>query len=302
MARIPFLKPALSLSDQITLLKDRGMILPNEDRAKHYLRFIGYYRLSGYWFPFQYRDDSELHDHFRPGTDFETVLDRYVFDRQLRLIVMDAVERIEVAARAAISNRMSEAHGPHWYLDKKHFLSSFKHSDFVRRAKAEAGIEPFKAKKQTDFIKSYLEKYDTPPEPPSWMIFEVLPFGSISMVFGNLNDDDKKAIAAEYSLPRARLQSWLHAASHLRNLCAHHSRVWNREFGVKPSVSKSERGHVLQADRFYNHAVAMQTLLKIISGDTHWGKRLQNLIATQPNIPLAHMGFPENWTEQQIWS
>ena len=166
----------------------------------------------------------------------------------------------------------------------------------MRRVKQETEIVPFNRHKQSDFIRHYLQKYDRPPEPPSWMVFELLPFGSVSMVFAKLLDAEKKAIAADFGLPRDRLQSWLHATSHLRNLCAHHSRVWNRKFGVTPSVAKSEQHHIIKPKLFYNHAVAIQTLLKKISGDTHRADRLKALLTDYPNIPIQLMGFPANWT------
>ncbi|MCF4099919.1 Abi family protein [Maritalea mediterranea] len=301
LPKIPFQKQSLDIGAQRTLLEQRGMDVEDPARAEHYLRFIGYYRLSGYWFPFQYRDGGENHDDFRPGLTFETVLDRYVFDRRLRVLIMDASERIEVAARTAISNALSERVDPHWYLDSTQFVPAFDHNDFMRRVRKETGIDPFNRNKQSDFIRHYLQKYDNPQEPPSWMVFELLPFGTVSIIFKHLIDTDKKLIANEFGLPRHRLQSWLHACSHLRNLCAHHSRVWNREFGVVPSVARSERHHVVHYKRFYNHAVAIQTLLKRISGDTHWADRLQALLEDHPNIPIDLMGFPPNWRNNQIW-
>ena len=252
LPRVPFQKQALDLAAQRALLVQRGMTIADPARAEHYLRFIGYYRLSGYWFPFQHRNGGDDHDNFQPGTDFETVLDRYVFDRRLRVLIMDASERIEVAARTAISNTLSERAGPHWYLDPAQFDPVFNHGDFMRRVRQETGIDPFNRHKQSEFIRHYLRKYDQPPEPPSWMVFELLPFGTVSIVFKHLLDADKKLIAQDFGLPRDRLQSWLHASSHLRNLCAHHSRVWNREFGVVPSVARSERHHVTQFKRFYS--------------------------------------------------
>ena len=129
LPKIPFQKPALDIAAQLALLQQRGMIVADQARAEHYLRFIGYYRLSGYWFPFQHRNGSQAHDDFRPATDFETVLDRYVFDRRLRVLLMDAAERIEVAARTAISNTLSERFGPHWYLRSARFVTGFDHAD-----------------------------------------------------------------------------------------------------------------------------------------------------------------------------
>lgn len=301
MPKVPFQKPALDIAAQLDLLRQRGLGIPDQGRAEHYLRFIGYYRLSGYWFPFQRRDGTQHQSSFHPGADFEIVLDRYVFDRRLRVLLMDAAERIEVAARTAISNTLSERFGPHWYLDAANFTAGFDHGDFLRRMRQEAGIIPSNPRKQSDFIRHYLLKYDRPSDPPSWMIFEILPFGSVSMIFTKLLDAERKVIAADFGLPRDRLQSWLHAASHLRNLCAHHSRVWNREFGVVPSIAKSERHHVLYPKRFYNHAVAVQTLLKRVSGDTHWADRLKALLAEHPSIPIHQMGFPPTWAEEAIW-
>ncbi len=301
LSRVPFQKPALAIRAQLELLQQRGMTIPDATQAEHYLRFIGYYRLSGYWFPFQHRDGSPDHDAFRPGTDFKAVLDRYVFDRRLRVLIMDAAERIEIAARAALSNNMCERFGPHWFLDSKHFEKDFDHRDFLARVRQEMGIVPNNRHKQADFIRHYLQKYDSPPEPPSWMVFELLPFGTVSYVFAKLLDREKKEIAALFGLPRVLLKSWLHSTSHLRNLCAHHSRVWNRAFSIKPLVAKSEHHHVRDPNKFYNHAVAVQSLLKRISVDTHWPDRLRALLDEYPTIPPAEMGFPPNWRQEPIW-
>lgn len=299
--RIPFGKPALTIADQLSTLHKRGMIVADPDRAEHYLRIIGYHRLSGYWFPFQYRDGSQNHDNFRPGTDFETVLDRYVFDQRLRALVMDALERIEIAARSIISNTMCGACGSHWYLDPACFVADFDHVKFLKRVRQYTGVSPGSERKQTDPIAHYVEKYNQPLEPPGWIVFEALSFGTMSSTFPKLRDDMKKTIAADFGLPRERLRSWLHAASHLRNLCAHHRRIWNHTFRVASSIAGSERSHVTQHQSFYNHAVAIQTLLGKIRDDSHWARRLQALLAEHPDIPINLMGLPKNWTGQAIW-
>ncbi|MBC2710151.1 MAG: Abi family protein [Desulfosarcina sp.] len=108
-----YAKPALNLQRQLCLLQNNGLIVPNPDRALHYLRFIGYYRPSRYFPPFQKNTDNQ----FNKDASFDHILNLYIFDRQLHLLVMDTVERVEVAVRTSISNTMSEQHGPHWYLD-----------------------------------------------------------------------------------------------------------------------------------------------------------------------------------------
>jgi abortive infection bacteriophage resistance protein len=113
----PFNKPPLSLPDQLQLLISRGLTVSDQAEASHYLTYIGYYRLSGYALPFQKGGSGADRHDFKPGTTFTQILERYVFDRRLRLLVMDAVERIEVAIRAALSNAIAPQHGAHWYLN-----------------------------------------------------------------------------------------------------------------------------------------------------------------------------------------
>jgi abortive infection bacteriophage resistance protein len=200
-----FRKPPLSIREQIALLEDRGMHVPDRERAKHYLRFVGYYRLSGYWYPFQHRDGGPDHDRFRDEVTFEMALDRYVLDRELRVHIMDAVEHIEVAARAVISNTMSERYGAHWFLDPGRFHREFDHDRFHARVLEECGIDPRNPTKQPEFVKHYVGNYGLPKEPPSWMVFETLSFGAVSQVFKNLPDGERKQIAEHSGLPRDRM-------------------------------------------------------------------------------------------------
>lgn len=151
LSKVSFTKPALSLEKQINLLVQRGMTIPDQAKAEHYLRYIGYYRLSGYWHPFQFPAGTAHPDNFRPGTDFQTILNIYIFDRRLRVLLMDAIERIEVSARAVISNTMSEAYGPHWHLSPCYFPNAAEHTNFLDRARQEAGLNPPNLNKQTLF-------------------------------------------------------------------------------------------------------------------------------------------------------
>ena len=223
-----------------------------------------------------------------------------MFDRQLRVLVMDAIERIEVAAKTAISNILcTTLDKPHWYLESCHFIEKFDHNDFLNRVKQEIN----KHKKDAPFLRHYLQTYKSPAEPPSWAVFEILPFGMVSRVFANLRSNEQRAIADLFGLPTNILKSWLHAACYLRNLCAHHSRVWNRTFGITPLTPKSMRDHTAKAkpNGFYRHAVAIQILLKQVSGATHWADRLQTLLADHPNIPHHLMGFPDHWHQEPVW-
>ena len=99
-----YCKPALTIEQQIDLLVSRGLTIPDRDKALHYLNYIGYHRLSGYFLTFQQNAPGVESHSFKKGVTFKDILDIYIFDRELRLLVMDAIERIEVAFRACISN------------------------------------------------------------------------------------------------------------------------------------------------------------------------------------------------------
>jgi len=96
-----YTKPPLSIEQQIELLKSRGLEIPDHEQAAHYLYHLNYYRLSGYMLPFQ----EGTEHHFQAGTTFEHVLNLYLFDRKLRLLLMDAIERIEVSVRTPWANQ-----------------------------------------------------------------------------------------------------------------------------------------------------------------------------------------------------
>jgi abortive infection bacteriophage resistance protein len=173
-----FNKPALTVEQQVDLLVTRGLKIGDRKVASHYLRFIGYYRLSAYCIPFQYGGKDANKHHFRPNASFEQILELYIFDRKLRLLVMDAVERIEVAVKAAISNVASVNHGSHWFLREEFFTTKFKHASFLEKVKKDIS-----ANKSEVFIQHYNNNYCDPELPPSWMVFEMLSLGTVSLIY-----------------------------------------------------------------------------------------------------------------------
>jgi abortive infection bacteriophage resistance protein len=119
-----FTKPPLSFEAQVDLLIDRGMEIADRTRAKRYLAHLNYYRLAAYWLPFE--QDHPTH-RFRPGTNFDQVLEHYIFDRELRLLVMDAIERIEVSLRTNWAYTLSHSYGPHAHLQRDLFKAKWPH-------------------------------------------------------------------------------------------------------------------------------------------------------------------------------
>lgn len=296
-----FTKPAIDLEAQVALLRQRGLVIPDENRARHYLQFVGYYRLAGYALPFQinYNDDGK--HRFCDGATFEDILNVYVFDRKLRLAVMDALERIEVAIRSLVSQTMSEKYGPHWFMDAAHFVSPAWHGKFIDRVKTDIGHEPARAKVRPVFIKHYYDTYTQPELPASWMIFEALSFGTVSQAYTNLKRESQKPIALAFELDPKILASWLHALSYLRNLAAHHQRLWNRVYTITPIAAKRHRTDLSDGSRFYAQVVVIQALMKVISSNSRWAVRLSSLLDAYPAVSPSRLGFPDDWRTRELW-
>ncbi|MHB1947967.1 MAG: Abi family protein [Gammaproteobacteria bacterium] len=302
-----FEKPPLSIDAQIERLTSRGVIIQNEEVARHYLSYISYYRFCGYAIEFE----GELvngEKQYLNGTTFEKILDCYVFDRKLRLLVIDAIERIEIAIRTVMINELAlKYNDAHWYLNKSLFLAKFRHDDLIQFIKKEtqfkAQDDSVQDKKRERFIKHYYDKYHTPELPAIWMVAEVLPLGSWSMIFANLIDrENQKMICKHFGINYVVMESWLHALTYLRNLCAHHSKLWSRNFTLKPLIANDFRKQLEKNSRFSAQAAILKILLDVISPGSEWAKHLRNLINDHSNIDVKKMGFKEDWCNDSFWS
>ncbi len=300
-----FDKLALDVPAQLKQWRGRGLIVVDESRAQHYLAVVGYYRLSAYSLPFQLGNPEH---HFITDTSFDDILDLYAFDRELRLLVLDAIERIEVSMRSGIGNYMATKYGAHWYLNESHFVSSYDHKALL------ADIELHCKRKKELFVKHYAVKYSSPRLPPSWVVMELLTFGQLSMIYDRMaNASDQKAIARLFGTQAELLRSWLQTLSYMRNVCAHHSRLWNRELGNAPKVPKKSpsswikwpievsddniRPHV----RLYLVLVVIEFLLQSINPESSWHQRLFELMRKYNRVSKAHMGMPEEWSTDSFW-
>lgn len=302
MTKIAFKKPPLELAEFMPLLRKRGLIIDDESELQHDLKYIGYYRLTGYMFPFQISFGGANTHNFIKDTNYKTIKDHYVFDRKLRLHSMDAIERIEIALRVAIISRMANLDkDAFWYLNEKYFWNKAEHIGFIKML--EQKIE----ESSELFLHHYTSKYNE-KFPPAWMVFELLSFGMLSRLFQNLNEIDQKIIANEFKMQLKNFKSWLHSLTYVRNLCAHHSRLWNRKFVFPPSLTGFEKefyiSHALKQDvsSYYVRAALMQILMKKVSPSSQWGENLKNLIAEHPSVDINRLGFPAGWDKRTIWA
>jgi abortive infection bacteriophage resistance protein len=297
---VKYNKPPLTFSDQAKLLIARGMEGDETDIANH-LSSVNYYRLSGYWY---HRLDGS--DVFKPGTTFRGAWDRYVFDRKLKLLVMDAVERIEIAIRTWVSYHHSHEHGAFAYaVDPSSLpgLSPGGRSDLLKRI----GDEVDRSQRRETFIDHFKSKYgDAHTFPPLWVATEVMSFGSIIQLYQGSSNAVKKPVASELGVSHSVLRSWLWSLNEVRNICAHHSRLWNRQVGNKPVIPKKEHHPVwheppVDSSRVYGILCVCSHSLSRISSGSRWQQRVHQLLNAYPKIPMKNMGFPENWLTSKLW-
>jgi abortive infection bacteriophage resistance protein len=320
----PYSKPHLSVPQQLALLESRGMTVADRLRAERYLTRLGYYRLSGYWYPA--RDttfivdgngsvDRRVDETFRAGTTFERSLDLYVFDKRLRLLFMDALERIEVSLRVEVALLLSardpfahrtpaQLHG-NFAKKRNHNTGRTRHQDWLAR------LDDITRRSKEEFVQRFQSKYSSPL--PIWIAIELWDFGLLSHFLSGLRHSDVGHLALSYGLPRAELlTSWVRTLNHVRNVSAHHSRLWNRVSTELPKVPR--RGEVPDLDhlipdrqlhnRVYASAAITQHFMKIVSPSSSWGERLKRHIATfpaGPGIDLRHAGFPQGWERLSLW-
>ncbi|MBX9809454.1 Abi family protein [Candidatus Gracilibacteria bacterium] len=312
-----FSKTPLNIHEQVNLLRSRGLIIRDESHAIAKLEHIGYYRLSGYFKFFQKGDNTYL-----PDVTFEKVLDIYIFDRKLRLHTLDAIERIEVSLKSNISNTLSILGGCFWYKNRDffdlgdHIANDLKtpeqqDRDMEINKKYEEMLEKFsrkKSKSSSVFISSYNEKYNE-ENLPSWMLFEELTIGEVSNIYRILKQEYRQTIATIYGVYSLDLSNWMQMIITLRNISAHHARLWNRRYTWKPRTKDSilqnkyikqklEDGRIEVIPSYFNSCLVISYLLKIINPGSTWNHRLESLIAEFPNISKKSMGFDDDSFEK----
>ncbi|MFQ6350049.1 Abi family protein [Pseudomonas sp. R11F] len=325
-----FNKPAIDVPAQLELLKQRGLHIQNEARAESFLQVVSFFRLSPYMRPFQ--KPESLDHRFREGSQFRQLTQLYDFDRRLRLLTMDAIERVEIASRAVISNHMGPTYGSHWYMDPQRFHSTFDHQrllstlstkqstalrDYQRECDRIDRLNANNTRKERlkrhrakeSYSRHYPTNYNHPALMPGWAMLEELTLGDLSHLYKGLaKDADKKAIAKRLRLAAPLMQSWLHTLTTIRNICAHHSRMWNRELGIRPELPKKANfpwpEYLFQLGphaRIFPVLCILTHLMHQISPHSRWDQRLYHLISEFPAVNLKSMGFPRDWYEDAFW-
>lgn len=296
---IPYTKPPKTYQEQLELLKRRGLKIESDAKVLHLLEKLSYYRLSGYWYPLL---ELPKHAHvFKTDASFQTAFKLYRFDRELRIFLLKELEKIEVAVRAQMVYTLSHYKGCFWYTDQTLFSDLREHSRSISKLNNEYN------KSDEEFIQAFKQKYSD-PLPPAWMLMEIASFGGLSMLYKNLKSGrSKRDIAHHFGLGDSTFSSWLHSFVYIRNVCAHHSRFWNRGMSIRPQIPQNPlkqwlNNTAISNNRTYFILSMMLYLMQSIDTKHQFIFRLKVLLNKYPNIDVAAMGFPSDWEKEPLWA
>lgn len=296
---IDFHKTYQSPTDIVALLQRRGLDIENPKSAEHYIRNIGYYRLSAYLYPLL-KMPKEAHL-YKAGCSFQDALNLYRFDKKLRLFLFNEIEKVEIALRSTLANIMANETGNiFWMTD----VSTFAKEDKFNRTMALVDKELNGSKE--DFIQHFKEKYSN-AYPPAWMLVEILPLGIVTRIYENIKSNAlKKKIADLFDLPVPVFMSWLTVITLTRNSCCHHSRIWNKVYAVNPKVAKKKLkrpwiSQEVSPYRTFYEICIIKWFINIVSPNNDMKGHLQRLLTEFPMIDIEAMGFSKNWQEEPLW-
>ena len=289
--------PPTSISDQINRLSQRGMSIPNQDEAVRLLSSVSFYRFRGYLEPFVDHTTNREPRPFKAGTTLDAVTERYVFDTRLRVLMWEAFSHIEISIRTQWTYHLSysQGGGQHSHLDPNLFVKN--HSDNL------VSLEKDYNERGQKF-----HQYDF-SDCPTWAVSEVMSFGQLSRWYGDTIVSVRKRVAGHYQLHHKLLAHLLHHLTLVRNFCAHHERLWDRELATKFQIPRKmgifpDPGaffNKAEPGKLYNTLVMLAYLTREITNSTAWTRSLASLMNQYPNIPQTAMGFGPDWQDLSIW-
>ena len=309
LCEVSNLKNWKSLDEQLEILVNRGIGIEDEPSAKAALQRYGYYRISGYFYPFRKLDGDTILDDFEEGTEFSNIIALYEFDRNLRLLALDAMERIEVRLQTDLAYLLGRydpcAHRKEVFFDGR-FVTRKLSSGNTRFEEWQERFDGLVNRSSNKaFVKHNLSNYG---EMPIWVAILIWDFGTLSHLFAGMKNGDQTKIAANYGLPSGKyLKEWIRSFSYIRNISAHQERLWNNSISDISSVPPHLLNlKPLNAHKPFLYFCLMQKLLKVINPDSNWGDKFIVLMDNFPEpanqkVSLADFGIVDNWKEFAEW-
>lgn len=290
-----------SFDEQLDLLKSRGLIISNDDYVLAKLKHINYYRLSAYFLPYQHDKKSKNKNRFLPNTTFEDIIKLYYFDTELRKIIFEAIEIIEIYLRTQIAYYHSETYGAFGYLNIANLRTNLQ-AEFDE---LHYDIQKEKMRSKEVFIRHLKKKYNT-TDLPIWSVVEIISFGSLSKLFMLLQEKEQKQVIQNMGeVNKIVFFKWFKALSSVRNICAHHSRLWNRTLGLSFEVPRNNDDFELlvnSKNKIFFALSVIEYILNFIGEDEiDFKLKIKQLLGKYPNVDKNAMGFIDEWKNLNIW-
>lgn len=315
-------KPFKSVDDQIAILQDRGMEICDDEFARRALREIGYYRLSGYSYPYRavQAETGLLSDNFIEGTTIEKVVKLYRFDQELRAVTGLQLAKIEIVLRVMISHELGRV-DPYIHLsphklgkkawDKVNVRPTEQYSEWLDKYSLSV------VRSNEDSVIHYKKKYDAIL--PVWVAVHVLDWGSLRMLYDFARDEQRIAVANQLNISESQFSSWLLCLNDVRNVCAHHGQLYSRTFPKSPMLTGEDhelgflRRFVLDDAKegnrkekkgkcFAQFTVIQYLLSKMnLEGINDLPHLLHKFPEVSP-VSVKDLGVPENWEELPLWN
>lgn len=216
--------------------------------------------------------------------------------------MLDAIDRVEIAIRTSLAYHHCHIYGPFGYLS----ISSLPGMDAASFNRFHWKLKDQVKRSQETFVVHFKEKYgDIHSDLPLWMAAELMSLGMVFTFFRGVTKAIKRQVSQEFGVAFKVMESWLSALNAVRNICAHHGRLWNRVMGVKPVIPAKDVGWHTPVevcnDRMFGILVILRYMLGVIAPQSQWPNRLEELIAKNPDIPIEQMGFSSSWKNCPIW-
>lgn len=301
--KIHFSKPPLSVEDQVKLLVGRGLVVTDFDFACRCLSNVGYYRFSAFCVP--YETSIGKNHKFQEDTSFEEVLNLYNFDRELRVLFWEALECIEIKMRASFALLITtKTKDPFAHLNEANFVDSEKHKENIKQLKTDI----YRSQAET-FVKHFISHYDE-ETPPLWACVHLMSLGELVRWIDNVKDSEiKKELSQGFGFSKYfTFHSFAVALTELRNVCAHHVRMWNRSFMKRTVKIKKfdcpgfEKSLPLQSsNKLYSLAILLAVSMKTSDTKTTWPSRVGAVLRERPSWQIKSMGFPKNWQDLEVF-
>ena len=306
MATQTGIRPATPLptlvSAQVTHLAGRGMEIPDRDAAERCLNHIGFYRLRAYWSALESVDvtDTDSGRRFRPGTSFNGVMARYMFDQRLRALLLEAFSYIEISVKSQWAYHLTNVFG----------YGTFAHQNGkLFKAKYHSGNLNELQRSYNQMTRNMAADFN---DLTVWDLMPSMSFGQLSKWYANLSDRMiRQAIARVYGMDEAILAPALHQISKVRNICAHHERLWDRRISSGFRIPKNLGGamtdpivfNIKEPGKIYNTLVMTAYLMETITPNGDWTKRFLDFRTANSHRDISddEMGFPPNWRDLAPW-